>query len=122
MNPTKIKRFFLNLEKSKQETNSIKELNTRKGLSRKTEDILDCAYDFYSKLYTREDINKTKEEEILKSITNKIKEFENEACDKHISIEEITIALKGMNKNKSPGINQCRVLYTILGYYKNTFS
>ena len=35
--------FFLNLEKSKQETNSIKELNTRKGLSRKTEDILDCA-------------------------------------------------------------------------------
>ena len=59
----------------------------------------------YSKLYTREDINKTKEEEILKSITNKIKEFENEACDKDISIEEITIALKGMNKNKSPGID-----------------
>ena len=97
--------FFLNLEKSKQETNSIKELNTRKGLSRKTEDILDCAYDFYSKLYTREDINKIKEEEILNSITNKINEFENESCDKDISIEEITIALKSMNKNKSPGID-----------------
>ena len=47
-------------------------------------DILDCAYDCYSKLYTREDINKTKEDEILNSIKNKINEFENEACDKDI--------------------------------------
>ena len=50
--------FFLTFEKSKQEPNSIKGFNTRKGLSRKTEDNLDCAYDLYSKLYTREDIKK----------------------------------------------------------------
>ena len=42
---------------------------------------------------------------MLKSITNKINEFGNEACDKDISIEEIAISLKGMNKNKSPGID-----------------
>ena len=105
--------FFLNLEKSKQESNSIKELNTNNGLSRKTEDILDYVHQYYSKLYTRENIHSAKEEEILNLITNKINEIERQNCDEEISIEELTNALKGMNRNKSPGIDGITVEFYI---------
>ena len=105
--------FFLNLEKSKQESNSIKELNTNNGLSRKTEDILDYVHQYYSKLYTRENIHSAKEEDILNLITNKINEIERQNCDKEISIEELTNALKGMNRNKSPGIDGITVEFYI---------
>ncbi len=50
-------KFFLNLEKSKKESNTIKELKTDNGITRKTEDILKYVQDFYSKLYTKESIN-----------------------------------------------------------------
>ena len=106
--------FFLNLEKSKQESNSIKELNTPKGIIRKTEDILEYAREFYSELYTQGNINYDKEEEILNLINNKITDFERESCDNDITINELTNALNNMNRNKSPGIDGLTVEFNII--------
>ena len=95
--------FFLKLEKSNQESNCIKELNTEKGLTSKTEDILDHVFQFYSKLYSAEEVNIDKQNEILNLITEILSENDKNNLDKVITEEELTSALKGMKLNKSPG-------------------
>jgi len=55
--------FFLKLEKSKQESSCIKEIISEDTTLKTTKDILDYTYEFYSKLYTAEEIDEAKQEQ-----------------------------------------------------------
>ena len=95
--------FFLNLEKAKKESNCIRELFTDNGISNKTEDILDRAFKFYSKLYTAEDVDISKQDDLLDLIEEGISEEDKVSLDTNITVEEISSALHCMKRNKSPG-------------------
>ena len=96
--------YFLNLEKSKQQNNTIKELLLTDGtITCNTEGILDRAHEFYSELYTADNVDVVKSEELVNLIDRCIGEDDKHKCDLPIADEELTCALKGMQRNKSPG-------------------
>ncbi|CAC5423428.1 unnamed protein product [Mytilus coruscus] len=97
-------KYFLNLEKYKQENNSIKELlNDNNESVYATEDILDLQYKFYKELYSCVDTDNDKMSELLDSVDTKIDDNDCNFCDADISHEEIYKAINQMSKNKSPG-------------------
>ena len=97
-------RYFLQLEKHRQENNSIKEIETDDGkLLTKTEDILDEIQNFYKNLYSCTKNEESKMKEIGKFITSKVSDEDKDFCDNQITLEEIFKSLNGMSKNKSPG-------------------
>ncbi|CAC5367732.1 unnamed protein product [Mytilus coruscus] len=97
-------KYFLNLEKYKQENNSIKELlNDNNESVYATEGILDLQYTFYKELYSCVDTDNDKMSELLDSVDTKINDNDCNFCDADISHEEICKAINQMSKNKSPG-------------------
>ncbi|VDI83660.1 Hypothetical predicted protein [Mytilus galloprovincialis] len=100
----KCTKYFLQLEKHKQESNCIKELlNDNNESVCNTEDILDVEYKFYKKLYSSVEIDETVMNEFLENVDVKITEDDSIMCDEDISLQEIEFSLKKMSKNKSPG-------------------
>ncbi|CAG2242715.1 unnamed protein product [Mytilus edulis] len=100
----KCTKYFLNLEKYKQENNSIKELlNENNESVYATEGILDLQYKFYKELYSCVDTDNDKMSELLDSVDTKIDDNDCNFCDADISHEEIFKAINQMSKNKSPG-------------------
>ena len=97
-------KFFLQLEKYKQNNNSIKELKNINGeLLTTTEEILDEVYNFYKDLYSSTSINKSKALEILSFISKQVSDEDVLFLDSDITVDEIKTALFSMAKNKSPG-------------------
>ena len=97
-------KFFLNLEKYKQESNAVKELiNEQNDVISDTDSILEMEYTFYKKLYSCVDVNVDKMEDFLQSVNNEIDDDDKIMCDTEISYDEIIEALVNMSKNKSPG-------------------
>ncbi len=95
--------FFLKLERSKQAQNCIRELQTPKGKTRCTEDILQHVFDFYSKLYSSEDVDKVKQTELLNLINKTIPGELKDECEEPLTLDELKFSAKTMKKNKSPG-------------------
>ena len=95
--------FFLNLEKCKQESNCIKEIKTCNGLTRKTEDIIDHIHSFYAKLYSCEDVYPDIQDDILDNITKFLSDDDKQSLEVGISSKDLTEALQGMKRKKSPG-------------------
>ena len=97
-------KYFLQLEKSRQENNSIKQLIDKDGKTLdKTEDILEEIYSFYKELFSCTTVNEEKMHEISAFISNKVSDEHKEYLDSEIMPEEIFKALHEMAKNKSPG-------------------
>ena len=97
-------RYFLQLEKHRQNNNVIKEIKNGEGkLLNKTEDMLDEVHKFYKDLYSCTSINRDKAIELLKFISEKVNQEDMEILESEISLDEIKKALFGMSKNKSPG-------------------
>ena len=97
-------KYFLNLEKHRQECNSVKEVFNKNGdVVQNSDDILDVEFEFYKDLYDCVSIKENKVTEILQNITDEIDESSKEICDSDITIDEIEKALYKMSKNKSPG-------------------
>jgi len=99
-------RFFLNLEKSRQNNKSISELINEEGNTvRDTDSILHEQYKYYKELYSCVDVNEDDIDSFLQkiNISVSVNEEDREMCDKDINKEEIHTALKSMSKNKSPG-------------------
>ena len=90
------------MEKAKQESNCIKELITDKGIIDKTEDILDHAYNFYSKLYQAEDLDISKQDDLLNLIEDVLSEEDKTLLDSNITEDELYAALNAMKRRKSP--------------------
>ncbi|CAC5416381.1 unnamed protein product [Mytilus coruscus] len=97
-------KYFLNLEKYKQENNSVKELlNVNNESVNDINGILGLQYDFYKELYTCVDTDDIKMNELLDCVDVKIDENGHQLCESDISFDEIIKALSQMSKNKSPG-------------------
>lgn len=113
-------KYFLNLEKHKQENNSIKEILCSDGnIVSDTEGILDEQYKFYSNLYSCVEINVDKMNELLDFNDKKVDDDDRELCDAEINEQEIRKALWEMSCNKSPGsdgltVEFYRYFYTFL--------
>lgn len=96
--------FFLQLENTRQNSNSVKELfDENRTIHRNTEAIMDIEYKFYKELYTKEDTHKEATEQMLSNIDLFLSEDDKSVCDEDISTEEIKYALFGMALKKSPG-------------------
>lgn len=97
-------KFFLNLEKYKQENNAVKELINEHGdMVNDTDGILDMEYNFYKKLYSCVDVDKKCMNDFIDAVDITIDDGSKELCDAEITFDEIAGALKSMSKNKSPG-------------------
>lgn len=102
--------FFLNLEKSRQESNTIKESLDENGEVKKNIDsILDMQYNFYSNLYSCVTIECESKNQLLTIVDKKLNESDVEMCDKNINVKEIEQALKEMASNKNPGPDELTV-------------
>lgn len=100
----KCTKFFLNLEKSRQESNTIKELVDESGeVMENADSILNLQYDFYSKLYSCVTIDCDSKNQLLSLVNTKLDVNDAELCDKYIDVNEIEQAVKEMARNKSPG-------------------
>ncbi|CAG2235175.1 unnamed protein product [Mytilus edulis] len=97
-------KYFLNLEKYRQESNSVKELyNVNDEIVNDTDGILDIEYNFYKELYSCVEIETDKLCDFLQHVDKKVDDDDKEICDSDITFNEIAEALSSMSKNKSPG-------------------
>ncbi|VDI42306.1 Hypothetical predicted protein [Mytilus galloprovincialis] len=100
----KCTKYFLQMEKQKQESHCIKELlNENNESVTNTEGILDTQYDFYNKLYSSVKTDDEVMKEFLKNVNTKINQEDVDLCDNDITVKEIEFALQKMARNKSPG-------------------
>ena len=99
--PTK---HFLMREQNVQKSRTIKEIRKRSGeLTTKQEEIKEEFREFYKKLYTEEgQPNRNKQEEYARYV-RKIQEGDREDMEHPFTENEIEVAIKELNKNKSPG-------------------
>ena len=97
-------KYFLNLEKFRQENNCIKELLCNdNSVVNDIDSILDEQYNFYSKLYSCVEIDVDKMNELLAFNDKTVDEDQKEFCDADVDEQEIRTALWEMSCNKSPG-------------------
>ena len=96
-------KYFYNLEKSRQADKSIK-LLTKDTVS-DPYDILIEARNFYQQLYTAEHIDEGAHFDILSINTPTLMSRDRQKFEGLITCAEITKAVKGMEPNKSPGID-----------------
>lgn len=111
--------YFLGLEKQRQNFNSIKELKDDDGNTYSdTDSILNIEYKFYSKLYSKENIDIQAVEKILSYSKEKIEQTDRDECEEPLTKEEIKLSLSGMGKNKSPGNDGLTVEFYMFFYEK----
>jgi len=103
----KSNKFFLGLEKQRQNHNVIERLCTGSGNIVSSEnDILIEIDNFYNKLYTSVNVNVVEINSYLENINIKtLSDKERQQCDQEISIQEICNAIDNLKENKSPGLD-----------------
>ncbi|CAC5397685.1 unnamed protein product [Mytilus coruscus] len=90
-------KYFLNLEKYKQKSNSVKELyNENDEIVNDTDGILDIEYNFYKDLYSCVEIETDKLCDFLQHVDKKVND-DKEICDSDITFNEIAEALTSMS-------------------------
>lgn len=117
-------KYFLNLEKYRQNNNNIKELLLPSGqVVTDTDSILEQEFKFYSDLYSCVDDNNDEVNTFLKHIERTIDKDDKVECDKNITKEEILLALSKMSRNKTPGPDGITVSFylTFWDYIANDF-
>ena len=120
--PTK---FFLNLEKAKNNIRSIKSLKINNKLIFSQTEILEHQKKFYSSLYSNlgnginnEDLSAYLDKISIPQISNNTKII----CDDELTLEEIQKAVKSLALNKTPGIDGLPVeFYRVFGKILRTF-
>ncbi|CAC5395162.1 unnamed protein product [Mytilus coruscus] len=97
-------KYFLNLEKYKQESNAIKELLNENGDTvSDTEGILELQHSFFSDLYSCVTTDENKMSELLNYVTKTVNEDDNTMCNDDVTEDELCKAINQLSKNKSPG-------------------
>lgn len=97
-------RYFFNMEKRRNEINSIRKLDIGEKISDDIKEISNYISAFYEKLYSK-DINLKDPKEVLSLInsTNCVDAEYNEICCQDITLEEIIWGITNLKNNKSPG-------------------
>ena len=98
-------KYFLSLEKSRQENNNINSLKTKNGTVTMDENIIEEQVRFYTDLYSSkaQPTNKVKEYINAINFPNKLSNQDNELISNEISFEECDTVVSKMKKNISPG-------------------
>ena len=96
--------YFFRLEKHQSNINSILQLNINGTISNDKNTIAKYCADFYSKLYSSKYCPQATNA-FFNSIDNitQLSEADSEFCDRAISLNEVTDAIKHLKVNKSPG-------------------
>ncbi|VDI42406.1 Hypothetical predicted protein [Mytilus galloprovincialis] len=116
-------KYFLQLEKYKQNCNVIKELkNSDNNIVTSTEAILDEVHKFYKDLYSCTSINKDKANEILNFISEKVSEDDMENLEAEFSLDDIKAALFSSGSINDQELNtfqiqRCETVTKVLGIY-----
>ncbi|GFR80583.1 retrovirus-related Pol polyprotein from type-1 retrotransposable element R2 [Elysia marginata] len=101
-------KYFLNLEKNRSSSNVIRHIkNERNEIVQNPGKVLSAIKNFYDKLFSR-DKNLRDTESKLNTFMQHcqhptLTQEERDACDTHITIEEMGAALKQLNNESAPG-------------------
>lgn len=102
-------KYFLGLEKSRQNKKTIIKLRDENdNIVTEQEKILKIERKFYQNLYSNEE--KQNKKQLIEYVKNcelqhKLTENESNLCDGYISLDEITFAVNNLKLNKSPGLD-----------------
>ena len=98
-------KYFLSLERSRQNRKSITTLTVNGQRISDIKDILNCEVEFYENLYKSK--NTRTPEQYLNNVNleSKLTEQEANLCEGPITLEECIDAVNGMKLNKSPGLD-----------------
>lgn len=102
INQEKPSKFFYQQEIKRAKQKTITKITTESSTCVKSGDILDAFKDFYSKLYTDEAVDQDIVDLFLKSLP-KLRNDLSAQCEGPITKEELLLALRDMENNKSPG-------------------
>ena len=100
-------KYFLNLEKSRQKQSVIKELKVNENHFENTNDILGAMCNFYTSLYSTDNIPDEFIDNYLASLELEkvINENDANSCEEFPSLAECTDAVTNLKTNKSPGLD-----------------
>ena len=106
LNEEKPTKYFFLQEKQKQNKKHIKLLKNKQGKTLTTDsEILQDCKKYFQNLYTKQNTCEITQNLLLKHITNKITNEQNNTLTKQIEITEIKEAIQSMENSKSPGID-----------------
>lgn len=98
--------FFLGLEKSTQRRTYLRQIENVKGeVVDDYVEILETVQNFYKDLFKKGEVDEGCVQEILGSVEVKINGEDKLMCDGKITVNEVTDAIKGLQLNKSPGVD-----------------
>ena len=66
-------------------------------------DLVDCFANFYSTLFSTEEVDRVSQEELLYKLSARLSADQSEVCEGALSVDECFSALKGMAHHKAPG-------------------
>ena len=97
-------RFFFKLERERYERNRVASILNSVGLEVSDRDEIEQAHvDFYTKLFSVEDIDEDCHDLLLNEISVFLTDSDSALCEGPISLTELTTSLKSQNAGKAPG-------------------
>ena len=101
--PTK---YFLNMEKMRQQKKEMTELKSHSGeLLSDSKDIRKEINDFYQDLFSVKDVGLEAQDWLLDQLSMSVDEQEQTSCEGLLTVEECREVLNGVYTGKSPGID-----------------
>ena len=101
--PTK---YFFSLETTRADKNSVKVIYNSDGhVVSSQREIEDAQYDFYPKLYSKEPVDFQIQREFLSNLDLNLLDDDVEFCERILSADEITQAVRSLSQGKTPGSN-----------------
>lgn len=97
-------RYFFNLQRIKAQRSHISSVYDSTGIEVSSQEEIEKAHiDFYTQLFSEEPIDAALQEDLLSSLPRKLTFDQALSCEGEIRLDELTLAMKNMNRNKSPG-------------------
>ena len=97
-------KYFFTLEATRAEKNAVKSVYNSHGDEVSTQrEIEHVHHEFYRKLYSSEATDPQIQQEFLAKIDISLTDTETTLCDRILSIEEISYAMRGLSSGKTPG-------------------
>lgn len=98
--------FVIGLEKNKQRRTYIREIENVKGeVVNDYVEILETVQNFYKDLFKKGEVDEGCVKEILDSVDVQVDVEDKQMCDGKITVNEVKDAIKGLQVNKSPGVD-----------------
>ena len=99
--PTK---YFFKLESSRARKNSVNSVYNSAGVEVSSQPEIEQAhFDFYRALYSSEHVDPNLQQELLTNVNLSLAEHDIELCEGHVTLAEITRAVRGLSSGKTPG-------------------